>query len=318
MVKVFLVIGLLLFAVVPGGAKPSMEVAGLLGPTGMGMAHLIEASLQGETDVVYNVQLSGSPDDLVGKIISGEVHIAAVPSNLAAVLYQGTSGQVQLLAVNTLGVLYVLESGDSIHSVADLKGRTINVSGMGATPDFVLRFLLEEYDLRPDRDVTLDFKLQHGLLAAAVAAGDVELALLPQPHVTVALLNNPDLRIALDITQEWNDVVDDGSVLAMGALVVQKEFARENPDLIDAFLQDYQRSVQFVNDEVDQAAELMVQHGILPNAAMARRAIPMSNIVYVDSQRAQELLRGFFQVLHRFEPRSVGGQVPDEGFYYSR
>lgn len=298
--------------------KTQMKVAALNGPTGMGMVELMEKNETGDTALDYEFTLMGSPDDLVGKIISGEVDVAAVPTNLALVLHNRTEGNVQLAAVNTLGVLYVVENGDSVHSAADLKGKTVNISGKGATPDFVFQYILQENQLEADKDVMLDFKLQHAELAAALAAGDVDIALLPQPHVTTAMMRNENLRIALDITEEWTEVMGGEGQLAMGAIIVQKKFAEENKEALDIFLKEYNQSVDFVNQQVDEAAVLIEKYEILPNAAIAKKAIPYSNIVYIDAQEAKPFLEDFYQVLFNFEPKSIGGKLADEGFYYKK
>lgn len=294
-----------------------MRVAALMGPTGMGMVELMEKSEQGEALHDYEFSIMGSPDDLVGRIISGEVDIAAVPTNLASVLYNRTNGGVQLAAVNTLGVLYILEQGEQIQSMQDLKGKTVNVSGKGASPDFTFRYLLEKNGLKPDVDVFLNYSLQHSELAAAAAAGDIEIALLPQPHVTTALLRNEKLRMALDITEEWNRVINN-SQLPMGVIIVQKDFADNNKDAFNQFLDEYQQSVGFVNSKQQEAAPLLVKHDILPNEAIALKAIPHSNIVYIDAQEAKVFLQDFYQILYKFEPKSVGGQIANESFYYKR
>ncbi|SNS58574.1 NitT/TauT family transport system substrate-binding protein [Anaerovirgula multivorans] len=298
--------------------KTEMRVAALNGPTGMGMVELMERNENGDAALDYDFTLMGSPDDLAGKIISGEVDVAAVPTNLALVLHNRTEGKVQLAAVNTLGVLYVVENGDSIHSVTDLKGKTINISGKGATPDFIFQYILQENQLEADKDVMLDFKLQHAELAAFLAAGDVDIALLPQPHVTTAMMKNENLRIALDITEEWRKVMGSEGQLAMGAIVVQKEFAEENKEALDTFLEEYERSVNFVNQQMEEAAMLIEKYEILPNVAIARKAIPYSNIVYIDAQEAKPFLEDFYQVLFNFEPKSIGGKLGDEGFYYKK
>ncbi|OWZ84837.1 ABC transporter substrate-binding protein [Natranaerobius trueperi] len=321
----FMLVLVLLFSVIGCGDDTdsvdtddvTVDMAVLGGPTGMGAVQLIEQNELGDSELNYDFSIMGSPDDLVGRIINGEVDIAAVPTNLASVLYNRTEGDIQLAAVNTLGVLYVLESGDSITSIEDLEGEVINVSGQGATPDFALRYLLEEHGLTPYEDVELDFQLQHSDLAAATAGGDVDLALLPQPHVTTAQMRNDDLQIALDITEEWDNVADD-SELAMGSLIVQKDFAKENPEVMDIFLDEYEESINFVNENYSEAAELMEKFEILPNKNVAKEAIPYSNIVFRDGQESKTFLQDFYQVLYDFEPDSVGGKLPDENFYYQR
>lgn len=299
-------------------AKTTMRVGALKGPTGMGMAQLMEQDAQGAAALEYDFTVLDSPDDLTGKIINGEVDAAAIPTNAALALYNKTNGAVQLAAVNTLGVLFVLENGDAIRSIADLKGKTVHTGGKGATQDFAFRYILQKNGLDPDKDVTLDYKLQHADLAAAAAAGDAKIALLPQPHVTTAMMKNPQLRIALDVTKEWEKAAGDAGKLAMGCIVVQKKFAQANKEALGAFLDEYKQSIAFVNGQADQASELIAKYAILPNANVAKKAIPLSNIVYIDAQEAKSFLEKFYKVLYDFEPKSVGGKLADEGFYYSR
>lgn len=321
---VLLGIAILLFLVGCQGTKPVQHPASdndnreaigeriinigvLQGPTGMGIVKLME-------DENYNIEIVGSPDDLIGKIITGEIDLAAVPTNLASILYQRTGQKIQLLTINTLGVLYILENGEDIGSIADLKGKTLYVSGKGATPDYVIQYLLEEHGLTPGKDVILDFSTQHADLAAIMAAGQHNLALLPQPHVTSVLMQNKDVKIALDLTKEWKDILN--AELPMGVLVGQKDFIDNNQDILPAFLEKYEKSIEFVNTNTDEAAELIAQHKILPNAHIAKNAIPYSNIVYIDVRSGKSSLHEFFSILYAYNPESIGGQIPDDGFYY--
>lgn len=298
--------------------KIDIQVGALRGPTGMGMVQMMDRADKGLADMNYHFELVGSPDEMVGKIINGELDIAAVPTNMALLLHNRTEGAVQLAAVNTLGVLYLVENGDTIQSMEDLRGQTVNTSGKGASPDFVFRHLLESNHLIVDEDVQLDYNLQHADLAAALVEGDVEMALLPQPHVTSALMRNSDLRVALDITEEWAKIHGAGSELAMGVIIVQKEFADNHPEALEAFLKEYEASVEFVNQEVDDAAELIAHYGILPQAGIAKASIPLSNIVFIDAMAARERLDAFYRILYDFEPQSIGGKLADDAFYYKR
>ena len=298
--------------------KLAVRVAALKGPTGMGMVKLMEDKELGTTELDYDFTLMGSPDELTGKIINGEVDVAAVPTNLASVIYNKTEGDIQLAAVNTLGVLYLMENGQDINDISDLKGKTVNISGKGATPDFAFQYILEKNGLKADEDVTLDFTLQHADLAAAVSAGDIDIALLPQPHVTTALMKNEDVRIALDITEEWSKVMEDEGQLVMGVIIVQRDFAENNKEALNTFLDEYKQSVEFVNEEIDEAAELIAKYEILPNTEIAKNAIPYCNIVYNDAQEAKSFIEEFYQVLYNFEPKSIGGQLTDDEFYYKK
>jgi NitT/TauT family transport system substrate-binding protein len=269
-------------------SKSSMKVSALNGPTGMGMVKLIKDNEEGKSALNYDFNLVGSPDELVGKIVNGEVDVAAVPINLAMVLYNSTGGKVQLAAVNTLGVLYILENGNSIEKFEDLKGKKVNVSGKGSMPEYILEYLLSKNNLAIDKDVEVDFKLQHADLAAAVAAGDIDVALLPQPHVSTAMMKNENVNIALDINEEWKKAFNNEGELYMGAIIVQKEFAQNNKNTLDTFLDEYKASVDFVNNNLDEASELIANNKILPNKEIAKKAIPYSNIVYIDAKDVKE------------------------------
>jgi len=294
-----------------------VRVGTLKGPTGMGMVRLMEQSEKGETALNYTFEVLDSPDELVSKIISGEVDVAAVPTNVALLLYNKTEGKVMVAAVNTLGVLSLLEDGNEIHEISDLKDKTVYVSGKGASPDFILQFLLEKAGLVINKDVTLAYNLQHADLAAAMAEGDVTIGLLPQPHVTTAMMKNPELRIAVDMTKVWEEA-NVGNQLAMGVLVAQTAFAKTNQETLNLFLEEYEASVAYVNDNIQEAAQLVETTGILPSAAIAQKAIPLSNIVYIDVNEARPFLDAYFKVLYDFEPNSIGGKLADDAFYYEK
>lgn len=300
------------------GEKTRIRVGSLLGPTGMGMVKLMEASDQGTSALEYEFALMAAPDDLVAKIINQEIDVAALPTNMALLLYHKTEGQIQLAAVNTLGGLYLLDRTGSINRIDDLRGKEIGISGKGATPDLVMQYLLQYHGLRIGEDVNINYFIQHSALAAALVAGDVEAGLLPQPHVTTALMKNPDLRIALDINEEWQTATAHNHELPMGCLIVQKDFVADNKEAFAQFMTEYQASVAFVSEEsnLDQAARLMEEYGILPNAAIARAAIPYCRIVLLTVQEIRPALEAYYQILYNFEPSSIGGQLADEEFYY--
>lgn len=294
-----------------------MNVAALNGPTGIGMAKLIDDSKAGTTANDYQISLVGAPDEINGKIINGELDIAAVPTNVASVLYNKTEGQVEILALNTLGVLYVVENGNTIQSVEDLRGKTIYSTGKGATPEYALNYILGENGLTAGTDVTVEYKSEHSELASLLAAGQADLAVLPQPFVTSVLAKNPDVRIALNLTEEWDKVTEDGSKLTMGALVVRKDFAESNPEAVRNFLKEYQASTQYVTDEanLDDAAALIEQYGII-SAAVAKQALPYCNIVCITGEEMRTAAEGFLSILAKANPQSVGGTLPAEDFYY--
>ena len=297
--------------------RAAVRVGGLKGPTAMGMVKLMEEDAAGTTANDYEFTLAGSADEINPLLIKGELDIAAVPTNAASVLYNKTEGQVEILALNTLGVLYVVENGNTIQSVEDLRGKTIYSTGKGATPEYALNYILGENGLTAGTDVTVEYKSEHSELASLLAAGQADLAVLPQPFVTSVLAKNPDVRIALNLTEEWDKVTEDGSKLTMGALVIRKDFAESNPEAVRNFLKEYQASTQYVTDEanLDDAAALIEQYGII-SAAVAKQALPYCNIVCITGEEMRTAAEGFLSILAKANPQSVGGTLPAEDFYY--
>lgn len=299
--------------------KVDINLAALSGPTALGMLDLLEKNDNGEAANNYNVTIASAPDEVTGKIISGELDIAAVPTNVAATLYNKTEGQVQIAALNTMGVLYILETGDTIHSVADLAGKTIYSTGQGSTPEYALNLVLEKNGLTPGTDVQVVYKADNTEIAPLLASGEAEVALLPQPFVTSVLAQNQNVRVALDMTEEWDKAVNGESGLTMGCVVVRKDFAEQNREALDRFLDEYKQSVETVTSEegLAHAAELAEKYNIV-KAAVAEKAIPECNIVFVEGDEMQKIAGGFLQVLFDANPQAVGGQLPNDDFYYKR
>ena len=295
------------------GEPVTVRVAALKGPTAMGLAGLEEESAA-DPGVSYEFTLAASADEVTPALLQGDLDIACVPANLAAVLYQKTEGQIVTVAVNTLGVLYLVENGNAVQSLSDLKGKTIVAAGKGSTPEYALRYLLTENGINPDADLTIDWKSEHSECVAALGQGAATIALLPQPFVTVAQGKIQGLRMALDLTAEW-DALDNGSALLTGVAVARKAFAEERPAAVSAFLQDYAGSVDWVNGSTAEAAAVIGEMGIV-DADVAEKALPYCNIVCLTGAEMKAKLSGYLQVLFDADPASVGGALPGDDFYY--
>ena len=293
----------------------ALRIAGLKGPTTMGLVNLLSMEQAGTAAMDYDLQLYGAADEIVPLLIKGELDMAAIPANLAATLYQKTSGGIQAVAVNTLGVLYVVEQGDTVHSMADLKGRTILSTGKGTTPEYVLRYLLTANGLDPDKDVDIQYYSEATEVTAQMAATQDAIAVLPQPYVTAAGLKDDTLRVALDLTAEWDKVAD--TQLITGVTVVRKAYAEEHPDVVAAFLADYAQSVNAANTDLDGTAALCEEYGIVAKAALAQKALPQCNIVFETGDQMKTDLTTYYQVLFDADPTSVGGSMPADDFYYA-
>ncbi|MDD6275107.1 MAG: ABC transporter substrate-binding protein [Clostridiaceae bacterium] len=318
-ISLILALALIVMAFAGCAAQPKEEdvtirIGGLKGPTSMGLVKVMEDNENGAAANDYAFTIAGSADEVTPKLIQGELDIAAVPANLASVLYNNTDGAVQLLAVNTLGVIYIVEKGETIQSVADLAGKTIYATGKGSTPEYALRYILAENGIDPDKDVTIEWKSEPTEVVSTLASTDGGVAMLPQPFVTVAQGTVEGLRIAVDLTQAW-DALENGSMLITGVLLVRRDFAEQHPQAIANFLKEYEASTKYVNENNADAAQLIEKFDIV-KAAVAEKALPYCNITYIAGADMKAPMDGYLKVLFDQNPASVGGTLPDSDFYY--
>ena len=282
-----------------------MDIATLNGPTGMGMTKVIADQNQN-----YHITIYQSPDEITGKIISGELEMACVPSNLAAVLNAKTKQNICLLGVNTLGVLYLVEKGEPITDLSDLKGKKILASGQGSTPEYILNQLLEGAGLKVGKDVEIQYFSNHTEVINALLAEESTIALLPEPHVTIAMTKAPEVKRAIDLNAAWEK--QEGTNLPMGVMIARADFVKDHPKEIESFLEDYLESVTFVNAEPEKAAKMMAEVGLFEKAEIAEKAIPNAHIVWEQGQKARTDLESFYNILKDKNPKAIGGNLPDE------
>ena len=291
-------------------ADEPVRVAALKGPTAMGLVQLFDTHAED-----YDVLIAGAADEVTPKLIQGQLDIAAVPVNLGSVLYNRTEGQVQLIAINTLGVLYVVEKGgESVNSLEDLKGRTIYATGKGSTPEYALTYLLAQHGIDIASDVTMEWKSEPTEVVALMAQSENAVAMLPQPYVTVAGAQVEGLRVALNLTEEW-DKLDNGSRLITAGIIVRKAFAQEHPDKVAEFLAQFAESAAYANENVAEAAALVEKY-IGVKAPIAQKALPACNIVCIAGEDAAAILPGYLQTLYDLNPAAVGGALPGADFYW--
>lgn len=293
-------------------APEAVRVTAMKGPTAMGMTKLMSDS--DENGYIYDFTIAAAADEISPLVIQGNTDIVCAPANLASVLYNKTEGGVQVIAVNTLGVLYICENGNTVTSMADLKGKTIYASGKGASPEFALYYLLRENGIDPDNDVTIEWKSEHSECLAALTSSEGGVALLPQPFVTTAQMKTEGINVVLDLTEEW-EKLDNGSACLTGVVMARTEFAKQYPEAVEEFLDKYSASVDYVNSNVSEAAQLVEKYGIV-TAAVAEKAIPECNIVCITGAEMKEKLSGYLSVLYEQLPASVGGALPADDFYY--
>ena len=295
----------------------TFRIASLKGPTTMGMVKLMSDSDAGNTSQDYEFNMYGTADEIVPKLVNGEIDVALVPCNLAGVLYNKTNGAVQIAAVNTLGVLYIVESGDTVQSIEDLRGKTIYSTGKGTTPEYVLQYLLKQNGIEPEKDITIEYKSEPTEIAVMLADAENTVAVLPQPYVTTVQMQNNKVRVALNMTEEWDKVSTDSGMVT-GVVLVRKGFVTENPDAFAEFLEEYKASTEYTNENIEEAGALIEKYGIVPKAAVAVKAIPSCNITYIDGKEMKTKVSGYLKVLFDANPQSIGGALPEDDFYYQR
>lgn len=301
----------------PGADETAVRVGGLKGPTTMGLVKLMDDSAAGVSANNYEFTMVTAADELTALVAGGKVDIALLPANVAAILYQKTEGNVCVIDINTLGVLYLVSADTDITSIEQLKGRTVYLPGKGTTPEYALRYLIGKAGLTPD-EVTLEFKSEALEVASILAQDPDAIGLLPQPFVTSALAQNESLSIIMDLTEVWDSfqTEEDPSRLITGVTIVSRSFLEAHKDLVDTFLQEHEASIRFPSNEPEAAAALIEEAGIVAKAQIAQKALPYCNITYIGGSDMKDALDGYLRALFEQEPASVGGMLPDDAFYY--
>lgn len=311
---------ILIFSTAACGVKKPAEtgtvrLGGLKGPTTMGMVKLLDDAENGLTQNTYEFQMAVAADELTPLLLKGELDIISVPANLASVLYNNSQGKVKVLAINTLGVIYILEKGSSdIKSVTDLRGRTIYATGKGTTPEYALSYILSANGLDIEKDVTMEWKSEPTEVVATISKMDNAVAMMPQPFVTVASNQISDLGIALSLTEEWDKTATDGRFIT-SVLVANADFVAANEGVVATFLEEYKASSDFANSDVEKAAELIEKYDIV-KAPIAKKALPYCSLTCITGDDMVNGMKGYLSVLFEREPKSVGGKLPDEDLYY--
>lgn len=295
--------------------KTVIRVGGLSGPTSMGLVKLMEDAANGKTTNEYEfAKLSTDPATFVAPLAKGEIDIAAVPSNLASVIYNNTEGKVKVIALNTLCVLNIVERNESIKSISDLKNKTIYATGQGATPEYTLRYLLSKNDINPDSDVTINWCADTTQALSYISNDTQAIAMLPQPFVTVAMNKVEGLRIALDLNDEWDKINPDGHQIT-GVMVARTDFIEKHQDAVETFLEEYKSSIEYLDNNAEDGAKLIEKYEIVA-APIAQKALPNCHIVYMVKDEMKTSLSGFLSILNDMNPQSIGGKLPSDDFYY--
>lgn len=291
----------------------AIKVTTLNGTTGFGMAPLMKDHSLGDTKNDYEFSVESDPSVVTAGLINGTIDIAALPTNAAANVYNKTNGGVQIIAINTLGVLYVVTNGVEINSISDLEGKTIYCPAQN--PLFITKYILEKNGLTGKVTVDSTTYAKPDALRDAVKAGAVEIAILPEPMVTIAKSGNQNVKVALDLTEEWNKI-SDGKQLVQGCVVVRTEFANEYPGSVKSFLKEYKKSIEAVNDDPEGSASAIKEFGIFANENVAKNAIPKCNIAYMDGENMKEAMQNFLEAMNSIAPASIGNAIPGDDFYY--
>lgn len=293
-----------------------VRVASLKGPTSLGLLFLMDKANKGETANTYEFRMATGADEILPLMVKGDLDIALIPANVASILYHKTQGGVEVIDINTLGVLYMVSGEDDLADFTDLKGKTIYLTGKGTTPDYVLQYLLNANGMSVD-DVTLEYKSEATEVASILAEDPTAIGLLPQPFVTAACMQNDALKVIFDLNEEWNKVQGaSGSSMVTGVTVVRKEFLEENEEAVKAFMEEHKASAEAINADPTTGAALAVEAQIVAKEPIAQKAIPDCNITYMDKAEMKQALSGYLDVLFHQDSQSIGGGLPESDFYY--
>lgn len=300
------------------GAKSNttVRVGSLKGATSLGLLNLMDKNQSSDAENNYEFEIATAADEIMPKMIKGEIDIALIPANAAANLYQKSNHEIQVIDINTLGVLYVVTGDDSVATVQDLKGKTIYSTGKGATPEAAIMSVLEGSGLSAD-DYEIEFKSEATEVVAMMAENSEAVAVLPQPFVTAATIQNENLKVVMDLSEEWNKIYgNDGAQMVTGVTVVRSEFAKANPKAVKTFLEEHAESAALAISDIDNTATLAVEAGIIAKEPIAKKAIPNCNIVCVTGEEMKLALKGYLESLYEFDAKLVGGELPEDDFYY--
>ena len=312
----FVLVFVLSLAVLASCAKndtATFKVGVLKGPTGFGAISLIDKAENGQTKNKYDFTIDSASDAVTSALLSGELDIAFLPSNAAAMLYNKTEGKISVVGVATLGILYVVTRDDSIKTLADLKDKKVVTSGAGSTAEYATSYIFSENGLVPGENVTLDYASEHSEAAAQLISGAYDAAILPEPFVTSSIMQDDTLKSVISLTEEWSKLID--SALCTAAIAVRSDVVEKNPEAIDTFLTEYTESAEFVAKNPEESAQLIEKYDIM-KAAAAQKAIPNCNIVSITGEEMKNDLIGVYEILFQANPKSIGGAMPKDDFYY--
>lgn len=291
-----------------------VSVAYMTGPTGVGMVKLHADSDEKKTENNYTFKVAATADEFKADFLAKKINIASVPTNLAAALYNATSGQVRILAVNTYGVLSIIENGNSLKSIADLKGKTLYATGKGQNPEYILKYILEKNGIDPENDLTIKF-VDSKELTAKIISGEAQYAMAPEPAASTVLTKNDKLNRAISINDEWAKVSD--SKLMMGCVIALDSYVQENQKTVEKFLEEYEESIAFATENIETTAQYCEKYGVAASAAIATKAIPNCNLCFVVGKEMKENINAYIKVLFDADAKSIGGKLPADDIYYN-
>ena len=294
--------------------KAIINIATLKGPTGLGMLKLMD---ENDNHKRYNIDVYTDPTLVINAFLNQEIDIATIPTNMASILYNKASGNINMLALSAFSNLYVLTDLYNVNNISDLEGKTIYAAGQGSIPQCALEYILSKNGIDCYGNTKIEYKREHTQLASLAVMSDIHIVMLPEPFVSEVIKKNPNMKIAINVNEEWNKAVNGESLLSMGCVVARKDFLENNKEQVNLFLDEYKKSIDYVNANIQAASELSEKYGIM-ESFIALKAIPNCNIAYVDGEDMKIKTDNFLKVLSSFDSKSIGGSIPNEDFYYKR
>lgn len=287
----------------------ALRIGSMKGPTSIGLASMMDQE-QGQFTVV------GAADELTPLLLQDQIDIALVPANVAAVLYARTEGQIQVIDVNTLGVLYGISLDEGINNVEDLRGRTVYMTGKGTVPEYTFMALLAAANISTD-DLAIEFCSEPTEVVAQISQHDGAVGILPQPYATACTLKNENLHTVLDLTEAWAQMTggQKGDVVT-GVTVAKTSTIEEKEGAVKLFLQRHAASAEVAQTDPSAIVAKVIELGIIENETLAEKAIPNCNVVCYTGEEMKNALAGYLQALFDQNAEALGGSLPGDDFYF--
>lgn len=287
-----------------------------------GLIHLLAndglAELADEVEFI----LWSNPDQLRALALNGKVDFIAMPTNVAANLYN-RGAPLKLLNISQWGALWMISRDPNMKTLADFKGQEIAIPFRADMPDIVFTHLAERQGLTPNKDFKLNYTATPMDAMQLLIMRRIDHALLSEPAVSMALrktksfpvsLIAPELHRSVNLQQEWSRVMGTEARIPQAGIAVMGNKA-DNPQLVARFEEAYAQATRWCQENQQKCAEEVAAKIPMLSAEAVADALAAQGNYYATAFDAQQELEAFLEILLAKQPASVGGKLPNADFY---